>query len=352
MAFSNTFLRYSFKTHLKTTINETTTSYSIRYISGLESKTDTYTLWYTSHYLSDYVTTYNLAFTSNYGDVVSQYRIRYTSGVELIERLSRYSLKFTSNFTNIYTNSYTLRYNSLSPTESAFRRIYKIRYASAGSRENAVQYTFRYSLEFFKNRSATYHICYDSHTPFAYTTSSVLVRNNRRTSVLFCIRGSIENLDQNIFVFSNLPRYQLISMEAFENKTNIVWLDPEEIKPYNLFLENSDQRGSIPPVAYVLIKDIDETNNMSLDVYNKENLEKLNRSKSFFFDLDNNSFIINVVTLDNELYSYTNFTSEYYNYTYLNFVERSLTPLFRLGDSCCFNTKINSTTTGGMCSPF
>jgi len=141
-------------------------------------------------------------------------------------------------------------------------------------------------------------------------------------------------------------------MEAFENKTNIVWLDPEEIKPYNLFLENSDQRGSIPPVAYVLIKDIDETNNMSLDVYNKENLEKLNRSKSFFFDLDNNSFIINVVTLDNELYSYTNFTSEYYNYTYLNFVERSLTPLFRLGDSCCFNTKINSTTTGGMCSPF
>ena len=58
------------------------------------------------------------------------------------------------------------------------------------------------------------------------------------------------------------------------------------------------------------------------------------------------------VTLADTNFTYVNYTSEYYNYSYLNFVERSLIPLFRLGDSCCFNTKINSTTTGGMCSPF
>ena len=352
MALLTNYLRYAVSSRLKTTIDETVLNYNVKYTSGLEEVVDNYSIVYTSHYLSDFTTTYTLVYTSLYGDAIQQYRIRYTSGVELTERTSRYTIKYASNFTNLYTTNFTIRSSTLSPTESSFRRIYKLRYSSEGSKENAVQYTLRYRLEFFKDRSSTYHIRYNSHTPFAYTTSAVLVRNNRRTSVLFCIRGSIENLDQNLFVFSNLPRYQLVSMDAFENKTNMVWLGPEQIKPYNLFLENSDERGSMPPVAYVLIKDIDETNNMSLDVYNKENLEKLNRSKSFFFDLDNNSFIINVVTLDDELYSYTNFTSEYYNYTYLNFVERSLTPLFRLGDNCCFNTKINSTTTGGMCSPF
>lgn len=352
MAFTSTSLRYSIKSRLKTTVNEVVNNYSIVYTSGIDSYTDTYTLWYTSNYLSNYVNTYTLVYTSNYGDAIQQYRVRYTSGVELTDRISRYSIKYVSNFTNVYTNGYTIRYSTLSPTESAFRRIYKIRYSSAGSKENEVQYTIRYNLEFFKNRSATYYIKYHSQTPFAYNTSAVLLRNNRSTAVLFCLRGSAEELSNNIFVFSNLPRYQLVSMEAYENKTNIEWLDVESIKPYNLFLENSDARGTAPPVAYILVKDIDEVNNMSLDVYNSESLEKLNRSKSFFFDLDNNSFIINPTTLGEESYTYTNFTSEYYNYTYLNFVERSLTPLFRLGDNCCFNTKINSTTTGGMCSPF
>lgn len=327
-------------------------NYSVTYTSGVEEYVNDYPIVYTSNYLSDFQNTYTLSYTSLYGDVINTYRIRYYSGVELSERLSRYIIKYTSNFNNLYTANYTLRYTSLSPTESAFRRIYKIKYSSVGSKENTVQYTLRYSLEFFKNRSLTYRIKYNSHTPFSYNIDAVLVRNSRSTSALFCIRGSLEELANNLFVFSNLPRYQLISMDAYENKTNVFWLEVEDIKPYNLFLENSDQSDAAPPVAYVLVKDIDEINNMSLDVYNKESLEKINKSKSFFFDLDSNSFIINPVTLAETNFTYVNYTSEYYNYSYLNFVERSLTPLFRLGDSCCFNTKIKSTTTGGMCSPF
>ena len=326
--------------------------YSVTYTAGVEEYVDYYPIIYTSNYLSAFQNTYTLSYTSLYGDVINTYRLRYYSGVELSERLSRYTIKYISNFNNLYTANYTLRYSSLSPTESSFRRIYKVKYSSVGSKENAVQYTLRYSLEFFKDRSLTYRIKYNSHTPFSYNVDAVLVRNNRSTSALFCIRGSVEYLANNLFVFSNLPRYQLVSMDAYENKTNIFWLEAEDIKPYDLFLENSDQRGALPPVAYILIKDIDEVNNMSLDVYDKESLEKINKSKSFFFDLDSNSFLINPVTLAETNFTYVNYTSEYYNYSYLNFVERSLTPLFRLGDSCCFNTKIKSTTTGGMCSPF
>ena len=352
MALLTNYLRYAVSSRLKTTIDETVLNYNVKYTSGLEEVVDNYSIVYTSHYLSDFTTTYKLVYTSLYGDAIQQYRIRYTSGVELTERTSRYTIKYASNFTNLYTTNFTIRYSTLSPTESSFRRIYKLRYSSEGSKENAVQYTLRYRLEFFKDRSSTYHIRYNSHTPFSYNVDAVLVRNNSSTSVLFCIRGSLDELANNLFVFSNLPRYQLISMDAYENKTNVFWLEAEDIKPYNLFLENSDQRGALTPVAYVLVKDVDEINNMSLDVYNKESLEKINKSKSFFFDLDSNSFIINPVTLADTNFTYVNYTSEYYNYSYLNFVERSLTPLFRLGDSCCFNTKINSTTTGGMCSPF
>jgi len=345
-------IKSTVSTNLGLVVKDGVQTYNISYTSGLEELENTYLIWYDSHYLANFENTYTLAYTSLYGDVVNSYRIRYYSGVELNERLSRYSVKYTSVFTNFYTNNYTIRYSTLSPTESSFRRIYKLKYSSDGSRENSTQYTLRYSLEFFKDRSLTYKIKYNSHTPFSYNIDAVLVRNNRSTSVLFCIRGSVEELSNNLFVFSNLPRYQLVSMDAYENKTNIFWLEAEDIKPYNLFLENSDQRGALPPVAYVLVKDIDEVNNISLDVYNKESLEKINKSKSFFFDLDSNSFIINPVTLADTNFTYVNYTSEYYNYSYLNFVERSLTPLFRLGDSCCFNTKINSTTTGGMCSPF
>lgn len=326
-------------------------NYSVTYTSGVEEHVDYYSITYTSNYLSNFQNTYTLSYTSLYGDVINLYRVRYYSGVELTERLSRYTIKYISNYNNLYTANYTLRYSSLSPTESSFRRMYKVKYSSIGSKENAVQYTLRYSLEFFKDRSLTYRIKYNSHTPFSYNVDAVLVRDNKSTSALFCIRGSLEELANNLFVFSNLPRYQLISMDAYENKTNVFWLEAEDIKPYNLFLENSDQIDALPPVAYVFVKDVDEINNMSLDVYNKENLEKINKSKSFFFDLDSNSFIINSVTLADTNFTYVNYTSEYYNYSYLNFVERSLTPLFRLGDSCCFNTKIKSTT-GGMCSPF
>lgn len=345
-------LKSAVSTNLSLVVKETIQNYSLKYDTGLEERSESYTIWYNSHYLSNFQNTYTISFTSLYGDVINTYRIRYYSGVELTERISRYTVKYSSNFTSLYTTNYTLRYSTISPTESSFRRIYKIKYTTEGSRENSTQYTVRYSLEFFKDRSLTYRIKYSSHTPFSYNVDAVLVRNNRSTSALFCIRGSVEDLVNNLFVFSNLPRYQLVSMDAYENKTNIFWLEAEGIKPYNLFLENSDQRGALTPVAYILVKDIDEVNNISLDVYDKESLEKINKSKSFFFDLDSNSFIINPVTLADTNFTYVNYTSEYYNYSYLNFVERSLTPLFRLGDSCCFNTKIKSTTTGGMCSPF
>lgn len=345
-------IREKVSSSLDIILRDAVDSYSVKFTSGVEEYVDYYPIIYSSYYLSNFNSTYTLSYTSLYGDIISTYRVRYHSGVELSERLSRYTIKYISNFNNSYTSNYTLRYSSLSPTESSFRRIYKVKYSSIGSKENTTQYTLRYSLEFFKDRSLMYRIKYNSHTPFSYNIDAVLVRNNRSTSALFCIRGSLEELANNLFVFSNLPRYQLISMDAYENKTNVFWLEAEDIKPYNLFLENSDQRGALPPVAYVLVKDIDEINNMSLDVYNKESLEKINKSKSFFFDLDSNSFIINPVTLADTNFTYVNYTSEYYNYSYLNFVERSLIPLFRLGDSCCFNTKINSTTTGGMCSPF
>lgn len=331
--------------------NDASVLYSIRYLSNLEEIVQDYSVYYSTNYTDGEVKEYRIVYDSIYGETFVKYSIRFYSSVEIIETTSRYQVLYTSVYGSyIYTN-YILRYTSVGPSSQSYRGIYRLVYDTTGSKEETLRYRIKYTKEYFKDRSENYKIKYTSVTPFTFETSCVLLRSPTRTSALFCLKGNKVNLQDSLFVFSNLPRYQLVQMDYLEEKVNISWLtDTEYMRAYNLF--NEDSSSSLDPALYLLIRDVEDINNISLDVYNKETLERISIAKSYFFNLNNNSFIMNLITADSELYHHVNYDNSYYNYNYLNFAEKSLTPNFKLGDNCCFNVKINSKNSGGLCSPF
>lgn len=340
-------------TALKPSVVTVATPYTISYVANLEAVTDTYFVLYDSEGRVETVNTYNVIYTSLYGDAVTKYTIKYYSGVELTDRSTRYSLKYTTTSIESFVTPYTIRYDTTGIGSNSYRTIYKLKYSSAASMERIDSYTLRYTHEFFRDRSNTYKITYTSSTPFTFEVNAVLVRNSSSTGVLFCIRGSTDKLGESLFVFSNLPKYQLVQFDTETVKTNVTFLNVDSIKPYNLFNESLNLDSELQPCAYILVKGVEETNSLSLDIYDKYTLDKINKSKSFFFDIDSNNFITNPTSLSGTTYGYVNYTSDYYNYNYLNFVEKTLVPIFRLSDSCCFAVKINDTTKGGtLCSPF
>lgn len=332
--------------------NETISDYHIVYTSNIEDYTDRYRIAYTTTSLVEVTSRYNIVYDSLYGDVVNTYRIRYYTGREATDVDTRYSLKYTSINPMEYINMYSVVYTTTGPSTLNFRYVYRLRYASDGVDEVVNNYTIRYSLDYFKDRSQKYYINYSSETPYMFDTKSILLRNNDKTSVLFYLRGRKESIDDMLFVFSNLPRYQLVEFGVDVERPHIQILDVADVIGYNLFGESfTDPKEAYTPACYVVIENVEEINNLSLDLYDKTSLEKRNINKSFFFNLDSTEFYTNPVRIGGVNYEMVNYSSNYYNYNYLNFVEKSVTPLFKVFDNCCFSTKIKDTSSNA-CSPF
>lgn len=344
---------YDFATiNVEISNNETVQAYNINYISNIEVFTNTYSVNYSSIGLTESVSRYNVVYSSLYGDVVNKYTLRYYSGREATNVDTRYSLKYTSINPMEYVNMYSVVYNTTGPSTLSFRSIYKLKYSSEGVNESVSTYSVRYSLAYFKDRSQKYYIKYSSETPYMFETKAVLLRNNSKTSILFAIRGREESIDDMLFVFSNLPRYQLVEFDLQTIRPNIAILDVNDVLPYNLFGESfNDPTEAYTPSCYVIVEGIEELNSASLDLYEKISLEKRNINKSFFFNLESTEFYTNPVLINGTNYQMVNYSSNYYNYNYLNFVEKTVTPSFKVFDSCCFSTKIKDTSSNA-CSPF
>lgn len=352
MAFKLDGSRYNVTSNLTVNLVEIVQDYYIRYISGLTEYTNNYPVRYTSYNLTDYTQRYNIVYDSLYGDVVAKYTIRYYSGRETSDVDTRYSIKYTSINPMEYINMYSVVYQTTGPSTLNFRYVYRLRYASDGVDEVVNNYTIRYSLDYFKDRSQKYYINYTSETPYMFDTKSILLRNNEKTSVLFYLRGRKELIDDMLFVFSNLPKYQLVEFGLDIERPHIQILNVADVIGYNLFGESfTDPKEAYTPACYVVIENVEEINNLSLDLYDKTSLEKRNINKSFFFNLDATEFYTNPVKIGGVNYEMVNYSSNYYNYNYLNFVEKSVTPLFKVFDNCCFSTKIKDTSSNA-CSPF
>lgn len=339
---------------LTSSVKPTRNRYTIKYISNLEEVSYQYTIKYESEGRVESINSYYISYTSQYGDLINSYYIRYHSGRELVEYANHYNIKYQSNYTDSVSTLYSLKYTTTSPNTLSFRTVYKVRFSSAGSDEVTQTYAMKFTQEFFKDRSAEYYIRYSTDTPYMFETNAVLLRNESKTSVLFFLQGRTEFLDDMLLVFSNLPKYQLVEFSTTLRRPHITILEPDDLAEYNLFGENflNTLDSKYTPCAYILVEDVEELNALSLDVYEKTSLEKRNINKSFFFNLDSTEFYGNSVTVQDETYNVVNYSSNYYNYNYLNFIEKSLTPIFKVFDNCCFNVKITDTTSGGNCSPF
>ena len=83
----------------------------------------------------------------------------------------------------------------------------------------------------------------------------------------------------------------------------------------------------------------------------ERDFKKINRSKTYFFGLEQTDYIETLVSLKGTVYYFINRSSNYYNVAYLNYTSASITPTFRFGIDCCFSRKINKTNYS-YCSPF
>lgn len=352
MSFNIRSISYQVKSKLQPSIQEHVSTYHIVYASNVEEAVNKYYVRYDSYGLIETSSTYVVRYDSLYGDVVSTYKIRYHSGREITDIIDRYSLKYTSINPTEYLNIYSVLYSTTSPASLSYRSIYRFRYTSEGVDETVKTYNMKYGIEYFKDRTQKYYVRYSTDTPYMFDTKSVLLRNNDETAVLFYLKGRGEVIDDMLFVFSNLPKYQLVEFSTETSRPHISILSTDDVKAYNLFGEEFETPSeTYTPACYILVHGVDEVQNLSLDVYDKITLQKRNINKSFFFNLNSTEFYTNPVSLDGVNFEVVNYSSNYYNYEYLNFVEKSVTPLFKVYDSCCFNTKITDTSSNA-CSPF
>ena len=104
--------------------------------------------------------------------------------------------------------------------------------------------------------------------------------------------------------------------------------------------------------GYLLLKDVEDLNGISIDVYDREDdYRKINKSKTYFFGLEQTDYIETLLSINSNTYYFINRSSDYYNAKYLNYVSTNITPTFRFGIDCCFSRKINKTNYS-YCSPF
>lgn len=350
MKFFNISPEIILTTNLKSIYAANSIKYQIRYSNNVVPYASKYNINYNSKGLTSVINKYNVSYTSLYGDSFLKFSVRYTSGVELNSISDRYLFAYTNTGLTDNSNSYIALYNTTGGAAIRTRDIYRVRYKTSAVQELISHYTINYNRQNFKERILEYTIKYSTEAPTKYIVTPCLLRTQNRTDVLFIIESvvKLEKIDPITCIFSNLPRYQLISFNLFAPiKNPYITLEPELVQ----FLQN-DLSLNNHVVSSVLIKNIEENNELSFQLYNQETLIKLSDSQSYFFSLNSNNFKSINLIYKGDAYIKINTDSNLFDYKYLNFIESSLTPVFKVQNDCCFDTKIKSSNNNSRCAPF
>lgn len=329
---------------------DTTQTYRVKYTSGLSDFTSRYKLQYTSYNVYEVNDTYKLTYTSIFGDVLQQYRVRYFSGRDTREFVDRFYVRYTSSFTAITAQQYKIRFNTTGSETSAHRARYKVKYTSDSPRNHNTTYRLKYTLSSFYNNAVEYKIKYTTTGAESLLVRSALIRNDSTTDAVFEIRG-IEDIpmDSYLYVLSNMPKYQTVEYTIGENLPYVQFINPSELTA-DVF--DLDGITSYEVKGYILLRNVEDLNGVSLDIYDIEGgYTKVNKSKTYFFGLTPNDYIDTLLSVKGSTYYQVNRASDVYSPEYLNYVATSVTPTFRFGIDCCFSRKINKTNYS-YCSPF
>lgn len=324
--------------------------YKIVYESNVEAYVDTYKIYYVSTNTSEFISRYGIYYSSIFGDSSQTYRIRYFSGREPSNIVDRYYIRYNSAYTDGSYSTYSIRYTTTGASSEPQRVRYRIKFTSESAQEYTQTYKMKYTTSTFYDNFHKYTIKYTSTGAEEILLRAVLLRNNSTTDALIEIKGVVDRpLDDYLFVISNMPKYQTVEYRYGEELPYLRFITKDEMGDQDVF---DIEETSYTVRGYLLLKDVEDLNGLSVDLYDAEkDYTKINKSKTYFFGLEATDYIESLISIKGTVYYFINRSSNYYNAKYLNYISSSITPTFRFGIDCCFSRKINKTNYS-YCSPF
>ena len=325
--------------------DDTITSYVIRYTTGRE--------------VQNYTDYYRIRFTTlNTKDFSNNYKIRYESEVVKVDKVDRYLIKYSTD--NLVDNNvrYSIKYTTTGLESEQHRRRYTIKYTSQNLGEYVQTFKIKYSTSVFYEDSSTYRIRYSSEASEETIVRAALIKRKNEDvyDALFEVKGIINSaLDAYLTVLTNMPKYQLVEFLPSDKLPYITYYSSSELDGNDVFIPSDLE--SYGNLGYILLKDVNIYNPISLDLYSIErDYEKVNKAKSYFFDLKaTDAFIPTSQVIGVTEYELSNTNAYYYNYNNLNFTSVYVEPRFNIANNCCFSQKIlppGQSGGGGACSPF
>lgn len=393
MAFQSIFNNSTIKTVNFSTeeLTEEISRYTVRYHSGVSDLIVQYRIKYDITSPTNFVNQYKVRNTYKYDDTVTSYTIKYSTGRELQSFTEYFRIRFTALNTKAFSNNYKIRYDSEviksdkidrytikyatdnlidNNTRYSFkytttgleseqhRRRYAIKYSSQNLGEYVQTFKIKYSTSVFYEDSSTYRVRYSSEASEETLIRAALIKRKGEEvyDALFEVKGIINStLDAYLTVLTNMPKYQLIEFLSSDELPYITYYSSSELGGNDVFIpSNLESYGDL---GYILLKDVNIYNPISLDLYSIErDYEKVNKAKSYFFDLNaTDAFIYTSQVIGGTEYELSNTNAYYYSYDNLNFTTTYIEPRFNIANNCCFSQKIlppGQSGGGGACSPF
>ena len=339
---SSQLVENTIKASLKNTYlyDDNITRYYIKYSSGRE--------------ISDYTTIYRLKYiTDNPVNRRSTYKIVFSSEVRLTDIIQTYKVRFTSWGLNDAFSEYNIRYLSVGVGDIDHRKRWTVKYTSQSLGDFATTYKIKYTASVFYNNAIRYLVRYGSQGAEKILTRAALIeRDDGKFDAILQIRGTLDySIDSYFFVLSNMPRYQHVEYTIGDVLPYVDHIAYYEVS--DIF--GTEDNGRYEVKGYLVLKDIDPRNSVSIDVYDNTEYKRANRAKSYFFRLDQTAWESVNIEFKDRVIKKINYASDNYEYNYLNFISTEITPVFNPGDNCCFSRKIlppGSPNISGGCSPF
>lgn len=347
------------------------TSYKVRYITEhLVTSGDQYTIRNTYEYsdkitkyivkyasgreVVDYSRSYRIKYISDNPVNVRQiYRVLFDSEVRLTDIVQVYKVRYTSWGLNDAFSEYNIRYLSVGVGDSEHRKRWSIKYNSQSLGDFATTYKIKYTASVFYDNAIRYLVRYNSQGAEKILTRAALVeRDDGKFDAILQIRGTLDySIDSYFFVLANMPKYQHVEYTIGDVLPYVDHVAYYEVN--DIF--GTENNGRYEVKGYLVLKDIDPRNSVSIDVYDNTEYKRANRAKSYFFRLDQIAWESVNIEFKDRIIKKINYASDNYEYNYLNFVSTEITPVFNPGDNCCFSRKIlppGSPNISGGCSPF
>jgi hypothetical protein len=335
-----------------------TQTYNIVYDANIATVSQSYKLVYKTTSTSLFSVNYILSYISSTAPISQNYIVNYTAGVVLSSNVQTYSLKWSSPTSTVTTLIYSLPFTTTGILTLNQRTIYRITYETSPINIVTTAYKFKFLSDTTDINTQDYTINFNTDGTALVKVLPTIVRGvDSEVDTVFAIYSTIAlDMSDTLFVMANLPKYQLVEYTTTETTVPYVTFH-STADLYSLDLE-IDNRTPLEPAyqcrGYIVLKDVEELNPISMDVYSiSQGYKQLNDSRSYFFDLSTPAFVSITATIDGKNYTVKNSSIDYFNSNYLNFAKTEITPLFKLTDDCCFSQKIEQTIIGGTpCSPF